>query len=570
MPETKRDRLISLKGQLKKEASSWQDLWRELDEYIIPGRARFDTSDRNRGEKRRQKIINSSGSMAHRTLKSGMHAGITSPARPWFKLETPDPELNQYGPVKQWLDEVGERMRRMFLRSNLYNSLPVIYGDVGGFGVGAMALLSDDQDMMRTYTHPLGSYYLATDGRQRVDTFVREFKLTVRQVVDRFGRYDQHTGQARWDNISSRVKGLYDQGNYNALVDVLHVVSPNPDFNPKFMASKYKRFQSCYLEIGQNDKQFLRESGFDEFPFVCPRWEATGEDVYGTDCPGMIALGDIKSLQLEEKRKAQAIDKMSDPPMTGPAALENAKVSTIPGHITYVNTREGMQGLRPVYQVDPRISELGEDIHAHERRISRAFFEDLFLMLAQSDRREITAREVSERHEEKLLMLGPVLERLNDEMLDPLIDRAFNIMMNRNGPDGPMIPPPPQELQGMDLRVEYISIMAQAQKLVGTASIERFFGFVGNAASVNQEVLDNVDFDEATAMYHEMTGVPASILRSKESVQELRAQRAEAQRAQQQAEAAAQAAQGAKTLSETPTDGDTALTALMRAQGMSR
>jgi len=176
--ETKRQRLNKLAAQLKNDRYSYEAHWRELGEHFAPRRTRFFVQDKNRGDKRHGKIINESGMLAARTLRSGMFAGITSPARPWRRLTTPDPDLAEYGRVKVWLEHVNKNMRTLDIRSNLYNALPTVFGDMGVFGTAAMGVFEDDDDGMRCFNFPLGSYWLACNQRNVVDTFLREFQLT--------------------------------------------------------------------------------------------------------------------------------------------------------------------------------------------------------------------------------------------------------------------------------------------------------------------------------------------------------------------------------------------------------
>lgn len=192
-------------------------------------------------------------------------------------------------------------------------------------------------------------------------------------------------------------------------------------------------------------------------------------------------------------------------------------------------------------------------------RIKRVFYEDLFLMLSNTDRREITAREVDVRQEEKLLALGPVLEQLNQDLLDPLIDIAFTLM-DRQG----LIPEPPQDIQGKSLRVEYISIMAQAQKLAGIASIERFAGFAQGIAAVNPEALDKIDTDQILDVYGDRLSLQPGIVRSDDKVAEIRQSRAQAQQAAQVAATVQQGAAAMRDLSGADMEGDNALTRLIQ------
>lgn len=571
MNETKRQQYEILRAQLESERSSFLTHWRDLADHIFPRRPRFMVSDTNKGDRRNQKIIDSTATLAGRTLRSGMMGGVTSPARPWFRLTTPDPDQAESSQVKAWLHTVTQRMSSVFLKSNLYNALPIVYGDMGSFGTGAMSIEEDFDDVIRCYPFPLGSYMIANNDRLKVDVFFRDFRMTVRQLVNRFGRKDSKSGKIDWSNFSVHVKDLWERGQTEVWIDVCHLIKPNEDHNPKRLESQYKKYLSCYYEKGSSsasnakylraeDDLYLSEKGYDYFPILAPRWEVTGEDVYGTSCPGMDALGDIKALQLMQKRKAQAIEKMVNPPMVGPSALKNQKASILPGDITYTDTREGMQGFRPAHEVNIRIQELIMDIKEHEERVRRAFYEDLFLMLSTSDRREITAREVEERHEEKLLALGPVLEQLNQDLLDPLIDVTFEIM-NRQG----LIPRAPDDLHGVPLKVEYISVMAQAQKLVGISGIERFAGFVGQVVQVTGDhtILDKVDTDHMVDVYGDMTSIAPGIVRPDDQVTQIRQGRAKQQQAQAQTEQAAQQAQAAKNLSQTDLSGDNALTRMM-------
>jgi hypothetical protein len=274
----------------------------------------------------------------------------------------------------------------------------------------------------------------------------------------------------------------------------------------------------------------------------------------------MEALGDVKQLQLGERRMMQAIEKMVNPPLLAPTHLQNGSINTLPGGVTYIDVRDGMQGMKSAYDVNPRVDQLEAKQAQVRDRIRRAFFEDLFLMLAQTDRREITAREIDERHEEKLLALGPVLEQLNQDLLDPLIDITFDIMVKQG-----LIPPAPEEISGLPLKVEYISIMAQAQKLVSIAGVERFATFVGQVAKQMQDpnALDKVDMDQLIDVYGDLTSVPPGIIRTDEDVELVRQLRAQVAMQAQRAQVAEQQANTAAKLSQANLDENNALTRMI-------
>jgi len=552
MSESVRSRYNRRWGDIKDERSSYFGHWQELSEYILPRRGRFLTSKRNDGSKKNKKIIDSTATMAVRTLSAGMMSGITSPARPWFRLTTQDRQMMESAEVKSWMFEVEKRMMEVFSRSNLYNSLQTVYEEMSVFGTGAMLVQEDYNDVIRCYPFTVGEYGLALSDRLDVDTFYREFQLTVNQVVEQFGI----------EQCSDEVAAMFRNGQLDKWVEIIHLIEPNSSRDPSMADNSNMPFTSRYYEKGGRDDRFLSVSGYEEFPVMAPRWHVTGVDIYGRS-PAMDVLGDVKALQIEQKRKAQGVDKMVNPPMQAPSALRGQTATVLPGGVTYVDTAQGNQGgFRPAYEVYPRLGELQQDIIETQDRIRQGFYADLFQMLTMSSRRQITAREIDERHEEKLLMLGPVLERLHNELLDPLIDRTFNIMV-RNG----MVPPPPEDLSGMEIKVEYISVMAQAQRAIGTGAIERLAGFVGNLAAAKPEVLDKFDADQSVDEYAEMLGVPPKVVVADENVEEIRAQRAQQMQQQQMMDQMGQGAQAAKVLSEADTGSENLLGDLLGGMG---
>lgn len=575
-------RYLQLRSGMSSERSSFESHWRELADFVKPRRLRFQTTDRNKGDRRNQNIIDSTATIALRTLQSGMHAGLTSPARPWLRLTTPDPDLAEHQPVKEWLHVVTQRLLTVFLQSNLYNHLPTVYGDMGLFGTSAMAVVEDDHNVFRCISFPLGSYFIGLDSRQRVSLFSRDYQLTVQQLVEEFGGEDGKAlrpgERPDWDHLPAFVKTAFDNGQLTQSIEVTWAIGPNVGYDPEAMrADKRLPYYACYFTRGmtsgsgvgaQSDTTcVLRESGYHEFPVMAPRWDVTGEDTYGTDSPGMMALGDVKQLQGMSRKEGQAISKMVDPPLQAPSTLRNQKTSLLPGDITYVDERAGQQGVRPIFELKPDLGAFLSSKQEVQYRIRQAFFADLFLMLAQSDgmrgSQPLTAREIDERHEEKLLALGPVLERTNDELLDPLVDRTFGILLRAGG-----IPEPPEELVGVNLRVEYTSLMAQAQKLVSIAGQDRFVQTVAGMAGVFPEALDKVDVYQIVDDYADHLGVNPKAVRSSDEAQGIAQHRAQVQQQAQQAEQVLQGTQGLKNLGQAQLGGgDTALQQLVQGAG---
>lgn len=544
-PKTpKRDKLFTRWGQLKSERASWWSHWQEISAYLLPRSGRFFVQDRDKGWRRHNNIYDNTGTRALRVLGAGMMAGATSPARPWFRLSTGDPDLNKYQPVKLWLDDVTKRMQVVFQKSNTYRALHQIYEELGAFGTGANIILPDYNSIIHNYPLTTGEFCISTDYQGRVCTLYREFEKTVSEVVKEFG----------YKNCSTTVQNMFDRGSLDQWVRLIHAIEPRADRDIRMKDAKNMAFGSYYFEVGGRPDQYLRESGFKEFPAVCPRWSTVGGDIYGGS-PGMEALGDIKQLQHEQLRKAQGIDYKTKPPLQVPSSMKNRDVETLPGGISFVDTASPQGGIRTAFDVNIDLSHLLNDIQDVRERIRGAFYADLFLMLANATDTRMTATEVAERHEEKLLMLGPVLERLHNELLDPLIEVTFTRMLEAG-----ILPPPPEELQGMDLNVEFVSMLAQAQRAVGTNSVDRYVNSLGAVAQFKPEVLDKFDSDQWADAYGDMLGVDPNMIVANDKVALVRMQRAKAIAAQQQQEQMAQNAATVRDLSQAQTTEPSALT----------
>ncbi|MCX7366706.1 MAG: portal protein [Alphaproteobacteria bacterium] len=562
---TLRNHFVARLGALDRERSSYLATWRDLAAHFAPRRGRFlaNANDSQRGRRRDQRIVDNTPLLAARVMASGMMAGISSPARPWFRLRLGDDAINADAEVRAWLDEVQKRLLHAFAKSNLYNCLHTLYGELGVFGTAALWVDEDEEDIVRGYTLTAGEYWLASSRRLAVDTIYRTLWWTVRQIVDTFGR----------DAVSAGICSAYDNGQLDQEYEIVYAIEPNPNGDVAGRAhgwsgrlTKEMPFRSVWFERGQqaDERTLLRLSGYEEFPCMAPRWDVAGNDTWGSG-PGWVGLGDAQQLQIQQRDKLQAIQKMHKPPMVGPPSLRNEPASLLPGGITYVADPSG-QSFRSAIDVRIDVSHLAADIQQTQARIKQAFYADLFLMMAESDRREITAREIDERHEEKMLMLGPVLERLHDELLDPLLVRVFNILSRRGD-----LPPTPEAAQGRPLQVEFISVLASAQKASATGAIERFWQFGARIGAVKPEALDRLDPDGTMDAYADMTGVPSTVLVDRKSAQGAREARSQTMAQQQQMDHAMALVKGAKIASEIDVGGGmNAIQALGGAVGRPR
>lgn len=526
---------------LQLERKTYWSYWRDLSNFYLPRRyVSLLTAQEQRLPSRNPHILNSMGTSAARTLASGMMNGITSPSRPWFKLRIPGFDDTESGPVRRWLDEVERRLLVIMSESNFYNALAIMYIDLVIFGTSAMLIYEDDETVIRCYNQALGEYYLGQSNRKQIDRFAREISLKLHQVVGEFGV----------ENLSEQLQASYRLGGGNLYRDVhvTHLIEPNVDKDTTL--PKRWKYREFYWETAGPTGNLLREKGFLELPGIFPRWEVSGNSSYG-ESPGMDAYGDVVQLQHETKKKGQSLDFMNQPPIVADVQLEHKPMALLPRGRTFVSVSGRGVGdyAKPIYQINPPIAEMTADLQQIEGRIREIFHNDLFRMISQLDTVR-SATEIDARREEKLVLLGPVLERFSTEGLDPSITRIFNIS-NRAG----LLPEPPTEIAERDIEIQYVSILAAAQRAVGTVAVERWLALIGEVANVHPNATTVPNFDELLRGYGRDVGVPARYINSVEEAAEQVEQNNQLAAQREAIEVAATGAEAAKNLSQADVGG---------------
>ena len=546
-PTDKRTNDLRRWEALKHERSTWLPHWQQLSRVFMPRTGRFVATQRNKGTKRHNDILDDTGTRAVRTLAAGMMSGMTSPARPWMRLSVPDANVARSPAVKQWLADVTGIMLDVFARSNTYRALHSAYEELAVYGTSAIIVQYHPERVIHLTPLTAGEYAIATDWEGTPNTLFREFERPVSEIVGEFG----------YDNVSKTVRDAYDRGDLDQWFSILHVIEPRADRDPSKMDARNMAWRSCYWEMGcgEGDPP-LREGGYRNFPALVSRWAVSSGDIYGAS-PGMDALGGARSLQHQQLRKASVLDYETNPPLVLPTTLKASDVDTLPGGRTYTDPTAAA-GIRTLFNVGLRADNLIMDIQDTRQRIRAAFFEDLFLMLTGEDK-TMTATEVAERREEKMLALGPVLERLHNELLEPLIDNTFACMLRAG-----IVPPPPPELENTELTVQFISVLAQAQRAVRNNSSDRLLAGIANIAGLKPEAVDVLDQDAWVRDYAEALGTEPSLLLPDDAVAALRQQRAQAQAQAQAMQAANVGADTAQKLGKAPTaNGSNALQDVM-------
>lgn len=531
----------SLVAAMKEDRRPWWENWRELADYYLPNRYQWlmsPTERQQRATNRNSNILDNTGTKAARTLAAGMMNGITSPARPWFKLRIMGREDDTTSAVRVWLDDCERRMLKVFSESNFYNSLATLYLDLVVFGTAAQLIYEDEEKTIHCTNPCLGEFFLMIDAQHRVCGIAREFTYTTYQLVQEFGE----------ENCSDTVKNEWKQGGaaWQRSHAVTHLIQPNKDGKGKI--SREFKYRESYWETGGQTGVLLREQGYYDFPGMAPRWELAGNDAYGTS-PAMDALGDVKQLQHETKKKAQALDKLVSPPVLADIQLQHKPMALLPNGVTYVARLGDTTGAKPIYTVNPPLQDMTQDILAVQQRVQQTFHNDLFnrVLTLQTVR---SAREIDAIDSERLVLLGPVLQRFENEALDPSIERTFGIMLRND-----QFLPPPDDLQEAEIKIQYVSLFAAAQNAVTTAPTERGLQVIGNLVPLFPEARLVANMTSLLPNYLRDIGWRAADIRSTRDIQADIAKMNEKAEAQEGIDQSGQVVQGAQLLSETDVGG---------------
>lgn len=531
--------------------------WEEINRLAMPARGEFLGSANTRQNNSRRANTTSRDShprRASRTLAYGMQSGLSPSVMPWFDLKTVDPDEAEFQENKEWLSVVKNRIYNFFADIGIYDTFKLNYLELGNYGTSVGTLLENAEYGGASHALTAGEYYIATDAAGRANTLYRHVNMTVAQMVTSFD----------WNRLSKHVQQCWKTNRPQVIVPCIHVIEPNNDRDPTKIDAANKPYKSIWFEPGNDDKNMLlRQGGYDSKMFWAPRWEVTGSAVYSDACPGFDALPDLRELQLSARRRSRAKDMINAPPMKAPSGLASTMIRMDPGSFTFAAASD-LEGLAPIFQPDYRaLQAIREDHYELRNDVDACYYVDLFRAISDREGvQPLNDLEASLRNDEKFTQLGPVVDRVNVEMLEVAVERAFIVLTNLG-----QLPPPPKGLEGKPLVIDFVSVLAQAQRSSQNSAIERMARFVGFIAGLFPEAAIKFDAEQAIDEFATGTGTPPKIVRSDEIVEQMR--QAQAQAAQQQQALAAaqpmqQAAQAAELLSRTDVgNGQTALQTLL-------
>ena len=512
--------LLSRFDRLKSQRQNWESHWQEVADYMQPRKADV-TKTRSKGDKRTELIFDSSPLQSVELLAASLHGMMTNPSTPWFSLKFKNDGMEGEDEAKEWLESTTEIMYSVFNKSNFQQEIFELYHDLITFGTAAMFIEEDDEDDLKFSTRHINEMYISENDKGRIDTVFRKFKISARAAIQKF------------KTVSTNIAVIAKKDPYEE-VEILHAVYPRSDFNPVKQDKENMPFESVYLDADSGDE--LSVSGFKEFPFVVPRYLKASHEIYGRS-PAMTALPDVKMLNEMSKVIIKSAQKQVDPPLLVPDDGFMLPVRTVPGGLNFyrAGTRDRIEPLNIGAN-----NTLGLNMEEQRRNsIRNAFYVN---QLQMQDGPQMTATEVIQRNEEKMRLLGPVLGRLQSELLKPLIDRSFAILMRKN-----LFPNPPEFLSGQDIEIEYVSPLAKAQKSTELSSIMRAIEILGSLSNV-APVFDHINMDKLVRHLTSIVGVPQKILKPQAELNAERQEAAAQAEQQQQMQQMQQVAQAGRDI----------------------
>lgn len=530
---------------MKDERRPYETDWEEINRLGMSTRS-VHLNGKRRNTRRGNVASNDSyARRAARTLAYGMQSGLSSSSMPWFKLKDIDPALMEDQEVKEFLDDTEKLIYEFFGDIGIYDPFKINYLELGNYGVGCSVMLEHLEYGASVHALTAGEYWIAADDAGRIDTMYRQVVYTVDQLVRTFP----------WENLSKVAQQAWKNNNLQMLVPCMHAVERNHDRDPIKFDQKNKLYRSIFWECGNDSKEtLLRESGYDSKPFWAPRWETMGGSVYAENFPGMDALPDLREMQLSARRRGRGRDMLHKPPMKSPTGLMGGRIQLDPGRIIE-GAATDLDGLRPALELPWQLLQASrEDHEAIRQDVASCYYADLFNAISQREGvQPLNNLEAEFRNDEKFTQLGPIVDRVNVEMLEIAVQRAYVILENLGA-----LPPVPKSMQGRPIVVDFVSMLAQAQQSARNGAIERIARFVGFLAGTFPDAVNKFDAEQAIDEFATGAGTPPRLIRSDEVVAQFKAEQQQQQQQQQAAAlapAAREGAQAAELLSRTQVGG---------------
>jgi hypothetical protein len=513
-------KVIDENAYLKARKSVVATFFQEVVDYVLPDRSnvtRFSTPGQRRGVER----YDSTAVEAAEILAGNLASTLTPQASKWFSLGTANEELNAERAIRDWLEDCRDLMLGAIAKSNFYQAIDEVYLDLIGFST-ACPYTEMVNGRLHFMAWPVGEFTFTMDAAGRASSVYREFKMSPLQIIERF---EKHPGKKMLgDTVKQALAENAQPTDKHRPLDIIHSIYPREKYDPRKRGQANMPYASCYVNV--TDKVIIAEGGYEEMPASITRWRVAADDDGWGRGPAFTAMPDIRSLNSAKRMMHRAAAKDIDPPLVIEDKGVIGSVRTVPNGITYIKRDARLEYLTSGARMD--LAQF--DIQDLKAQIRSCFFAD-HLRLPPPQSQPMTATEIQIRWELMERLMGPTLGRLQAELLNPIIERTFGLMMRAG-----MLPPPPQELTDQEIDIEYIGPLARAQQMPDVIAIERAFQTAANISAVTGDPspFDLLDADEAVKRSALLQGVPSEVLRDDDSVAAIRQGRAEQQQAMQE------------------------------------
>ncbi len=529
-------RLLNRYSNAKASKSNFEDLYQETAKWVLTRKDNISGSI-SQGEQKNNHIFDTTGVISAQRLGSGLFSYLCPPNEEWFRLRSSIFELNQRTEVQNYFAQVSRAIRQGLYTSNFVLELYEALLDLSVFGTCNLRVEEGTSAPFNFKNIFIGEYAICENSRGEVDTIFREFQLTARQMVEKFGI----------ENVSDEIKKCFedrgsgkgrDEDKYHP---VLHVIQPRGDYNPERIDYTNMPYISLYIDL--KNKTILKEGGFKELPYMVARFTKASNEIYGRGS-GVNALPNVKLANVMMKTIIMAGEKMVDPPMIMPDDGSLDPFNTSAGAINYWRATSFNNKPEPL-KLEPNIPVNLELLTKVQEDIKELFYNDVIQAL--QDKRNMTATEVVQRVGEKLILMIPSIGRIQSELLSPMINRCFRIIIDQR-----IVPePPPILMDYPQYEVMYTSKLAMAVKLLDVDATNDTLTTVAPIIQMQPEAMDVLNTDNIVRGTAYRNGMPPEFLNDPEVVQQKREQRAKQMEQQQMMEQLPAMADGVNKLDGT-------------------
>lgn len=516
---------------LKTWRRNWESDWEQIALMMMPWRADFITSRSPGDGSRYRNQYDGTAPNAIDVLSGHMHTNLTSPSMRWFEMEYRDDELNDNDAAKEWLEDCGERMMGAINDSNFVVSIGETYEDLIAFGTGCLETGQRTENGFELVfrLHPLNTVVIAEDHNRRVDTVYIETQYTARQAKSKWP-------EASIPKVEQALKQAPDRK-----ITFLRAVKPNPKYKPGIKIVRPDQRPIVATWICKGDLLEIEEQFYYELPYQVPRWKTSSAEIWGHGL-GIKAIPDVMTLNESKRLALRSWEKAIDPPLMGEADGIIGDLHLEAG---------GYTKCRDTNAIKPLTDQANWQAHQLQVQDMRSAIQSIFFIdqLIVPERPNQTATEVTIRYEMMQKMLGSTMGRLQSELLDPLIQRVFNMMFRARQFDEPPQEVKTQSAAGVDvIDVKYVGPLARSQSSDEAVAVERLVSALGGMAEVAPEMLDILDPTGAARVLADRYGTPAKATRGDKEIEKIRGDR---QKQQQQREAAQQTMMAAEASNAT-------------------